>query len=121
MSLICAARPRIETRSTSSRTPSATAPQCRTRVERNEQEKKYVRNRCQRPSEGEHGQDERQRHERNDDSTRREGVIDLSRASYRKMLRNLGWAVGYNVLAIPVAAGVLAPWRITCCPRSGRF
>jgi Cu2+-exporting ATPase len=36
------------------------------------------------------------------------GVTRLSRASYRKMLQNLGWAAGYNVLAIPLAAGVLA-------------
>ncbi|HET9659325.1 MAG TPA: copper-translocating P-type ATPase [Thermomicrobiales bacterium] len=44
------------------------------------------------------------------------GVIDLSKASYRKMLQNLGWAVGYNVIAIPVAAGLLAPWGITIGP-----
>ena len=36
------------------------------------------------------------------------GVIRLSRASYRKMLQNLGWAAGYNIIAIPLAAGVLA-------------
>jgi Cu2+-exporting ATPase len=36
-------------------------------------------------------------------------AIELSRASYRKMLQNLAWATGYNALAIPVAAGVLAP------------
>jgi len=36
-------------------------------------------------------------------------VIDLSRAAYRKMRQNLGWAAGYNVLAVPLAAGVLAP------------
>ena len=36
-------------------------------------------------------------------------AIVLSRASYRKMLQNLAWATGYNALAIPVAAGVLAP------------
>jgi P-type Cu2+ transporter len=35
-------------------------------------------------------------------------VIELSRASYRKMRQNLAWATGYNVLAIPLAAGVLA-------------
>jgi Cu2+-exporting ATPase len=35
-------------------------------------------------------------------------VIDLSRASYRKMLQNLIWATAYNVIAIPVAAGALA-------------
>ena len=38
------------------------------------------------------------------------GAIALSRATYRKMLQNLAWATGYNVLAIPVAAGVLVPW-----------
>jgi Cu2+-exporting ATPase len=47
------------------------------------------------------------------------GVVRLSRASYRKMLENLGWAVGYNVLAIPLAAGVLAPWGITMPPAVG--
>jgi Cu2+-exporting ATPase len=36
------------------------------------------------------------------------GVIKLSRASYRKMVQNLIWATGYNVVAIPLAAGVLA-------------
>jgi Cu2+-exporting ATPase len=36
-------------------------------------------------------------------------AIRLSRASYRKMIENLAWATGYNALAIPVAAGVLAP------------
>jgi P-type Cu2+ transporter len=35
-------------------------------------------------------------------------VIRLSRAGYRKMLQNLGWAAGYNVVAIPLAAGALA-------------
>ncbi len=38
------------------------------------------------------------------------GAIELSRASYRKMVQNLVWAAGYNVIAIPVAAGLLAPW-----------
>ncbi len=37
------------------------------------------------------------------------GAIELSRASYRKMIQNLVWATGYNAVAIPVAAGVLAP------------
>ena len=37
-------------------------------------------------------------------------AIGLSRATYRKMVQNLVWATGYNVVAIPVAAGVLAPW-----------
>jgi len=40
------------------------------------------------------------------------GAIELSRASYRKMIQNLFWATGYNVVAIPVAAGVLVPWGI---------
>jgi Cu2+-exporting ATPase len=39
-------------------------------------------------------------------------AIELSRASYRTMLQNLAWATAYNALAIPVAAGVLAPWGI---------
>jgi len=37
------------------------------------------------------------------------GAIELSRASYRKMIQNLVWATAYNLLAIPLAAGVLAP------------
>jgi Cu2+-exporting ATPase len=37
------------------------------------------------------------------------GAIALSRASFRKMVQNLVWATGYNALAIPVAAGLLAP------------
>ncbi|HET8778374.1 MAG TPA: heavy metal translocating P-type ATPase [Candidatus Limnocylindria bacterium] len=37
-------------------------------------------------------------------------AIELSRASYRKMVQNLAWATGYNALAIPVAAGLFAPW-----------
>jgi Cu2+-exporting ATPase len=36
-------------------------------------------------------------------------VIELSKASYRKMKQNLWWAAGYNLLAVPLAAGVLAP------------
>jgi Cu2+-exporting ATPase len=40
-------------------------------------------------------------------------AIELSRASYRKMVQNLVWATGYNALAIPVAAGVLAPLGFT--------
>ena len=37
------------------------------------------------------------------------GAIELRRASDRKMIQNLVWGTGYNALAIPVAAGVLAP------------
>ncbi|HET7727820.1 MAG TPA: heavy metal translocating P-type ATPase [Candidatus Limnocylindrales bacterium] len=40
------------------------------------------------------------------------GAIELSRATYRKMIQNLVWATGYNVLAIPLAAGVLVPWGV---------
>ena len=36
-------------------------------------------------------------------------VIELSRATYRKMQQNLWWAAGYNLVAVPLAAGVLAP------------
>jgi Cu2+-exporting ATPase len=40
------------------------------------------------------------------------GAIALSRGAYRKMVENLVWATGYNLVAIPVAAGVLVPWGI---------
>lgn len=36
-------------------------------------------------------------------------VIELSRAAYRKMTQNLWWAAGYNLISVPLAAGVLAP------------
>jgi len=39
-------------------------------------------------------------------------AIELSRASYRKMVQNLLWATAYNVIAIPAAAGLFIPWRI---------
>ncbi len=47
------------------------------------------------------------------------GVIRLSGAGYRKMLQNLGWAVGYNVSAIPIAAGVAAPFGVVLPPAAG--
>jgi Cu2+-exporting ATPase len=47
------------------------------------------------------------------------GVRELSRASYRKMIQNLGWAAGYNLVAIPLAAGVLAPIGFTLAPAVG--
>jgi Cu2+-exporting ATPase len=47
------------------------------------------------------------------------GVIKLSQASYRKMLENLGWATGYNLLAVPLAAGVLAWAGVTLAPAVG--
>jgi Cu2+-exporting ATPase len=47
------------------------------------------------------------------------GVLRLSQASYRKMLQNLGWATGYNLVAVPVAAGALAWAGITLAPAVG--
>ncbi len=43
----------------------------------------------------------------------------LSRASYRKMQQNLLWAVGYNAVALPLAAGVLYPWGVLLSPAVG--
>ena len=40
------------------------------------------------------------------------GAIELSRASYSKMVQNLAWATGYNLVAIPVAMGLFVPWGI---------
>jgi Cu2+-exporting ATPase len=45
--------------------------------------------------------------------------LRLSRATYNKMRQNLVWATGYNVLAIPLAMGVLAPVGITLAPAVG--
>ena len=47
------------------------------------------------------------------------GVVRLSRASYRKMVQNLAWAAGYNIFALPLAAGVLAPVGILLSPAVG--
>ncbi len=46
-------------------------------------------------------------------------IFKLSRASYNKMLQNLWWAAGYNIVAIPLAAGVLAHWGILLSPAVG--
>jgi Cu2+-exporting ATPase len=46
-------------------------------------------------------------------------IFALSRASYRKMTQNLWWAAGYNIVALPLAAGVLAPWGIMLTPAIG--
>jgi P-type Cu2+ transporter len=46
-------------------------------------------------------------------------IFKLSRASYRKMIQNLWWAAGYNIVAIPLAAGVLAHWGILLSPAIG--
>lgn len=46
-------------------------------------------------------------------------IINLSRASHRKMIQNLWWAAGYNIIALPLAAGVLAPFGILLSPAVG--
>jgi Cu2+-exporting ATPase len=46
-------------------------------------------------------------------------IFSLSRASYRKMIQNLVWATGYNVIALPLAAGLLAPFGILLSPAVG--
>jgi Cu2+-exporting ATPase len=46
-------------------------------------------------------------------------VTTLSQASYRKMRQNLAWATGYNVLTVPLAAGVLAPVGFVLPPAVG--
>ena len=46
-------------------------------------------------------------------------VIQLSRASYRKMVQNLLWATGYNIVALPLAAGILEPWGVHLTPAVG--
>ncbi len=46
-------------------------------------------------------------------------LIDFGKATYRKMIQNLAWATGYNVIAIPLAAGVLSPWGIVISPALG--
>ncbi|MGW1341133.1 copper-translocating P-type ATPase [Kribbella sp. NPDC002412] len=46
-------------------------------------------------------------------------VIELSRASYRKMWQNLAWATGYNVITVPLAAGVLAFAGVVVSPAVG--
>ena len=46
-------------------------------------------------------------------------MIELSQASYRKMIQNLIWASGYNILAVPLAAGVLASIGLVLSPAMG--
>jgi P-type Cu2+ transporter len=46
-------------------------------------------------------------------------VIKLLKATYRKMVQNLIWAAGYNVIAIPLAAGVLFKFDIFLAPAIG--
>lgn len=47
------------------------------------------------------------------------GVVVLARATYGKMIQNLIWAAGYNIIAIPLAAGVLYGWGILLSPALG--
>jgi len=46
-------------------------------------------------------------------------IVQLSRATYRKMIQNLIWATGYNVVAIPLAAGALYAWGVLLSPAVG--
>ncbi len=46
-------------------------------------------------------------------------IMQLSRASQRKMVQNIWWAAGYNIIAIPLAAGILSPWGIDLPPAIG--
>jgi Cu2+-exporting ATPase len=46
-------------------------------------------------------------------------IAILSRKSYGKMIQNLAWATGYNVIAIPLAAGLLASVNVTLSPAVG--
>ena len=46
-------------------------------------------------------------------------VVELSRATHRKMIQNLWWAAGYNIVAIPLAMGILAPVGFVLSPAVG--
>jgi Cu2+-exporting ATPase len=46
-------------------------------------------------------------------------IVQLSRATYRKMVQNLAWATGYNVVAIPLAGGALYAWGVLLTPAFG--
>jgi len=46
-------------------------------------------------------------------------IVQLSRATYSKMIQNLVWATGYNVVAIPLAAGALYAWGVVLTPALG--
>jgi P-type Cu2+ transporter len=43
-------------------------------------------------------------------------AVQIGRGTVRKMRQNLGWAIGYNSLALPIAAGVFEPWGLTLRP-----
>ncbi len=46
-------------------------------------------------------------------------IVALSTVTHRKMVQNLWWAAGYNIIALPLAAGVLAAWGILLAPAAG--
>jgi Cu2+-exporting ATPase len=46
-------------------------------------------------------------------------IVTLSKATYRKMIQNLWWAAGYNIVAIPLAAGVLETRGVVLSPAIG--
>jgi Cu2+-exporting ATPase len=48
-------------------------------------------------------------------------ILKLSQASYRKQTQNVWWGAGYNIVMIPLAAGILAPWGIIVPPALGAF
>jgi Cu2+-exporting ATPase len=48
-------------------------------------------------------------------------ILKLSQASYRKQSQNIWWGAGYNIVMIPLAAGILAPWGIIMPPALGAF
>ncbi|MCO6450744.1 MAG: copper-translocating P-type ATPase [Caldilineales bacterium] len=48
-------------------------------------------------------------------------ILKLSQASYRKQTQNIWWGAGYNILMIPLAAGILAPWGIMPSPAIAAF
>ena len=54
-----------------------------------------------------------------DDPRRVPWIIEFSRTVRRKTVQNLWWAAGYNIIAIPLAAGVLAPWGFVIEPALG--
>jgi P-type Cu2+ transporter len=43
-------------------------------------------------------------------------AVEIGRGTVRKMRQNLGWAIGYNSLALPIAAGIFEPWGLTLRP-----
>lgn len=46
-------------------------------------------------------------------------ILELSRSTYNKMIQNLWWAAGYNIITIPLAAGILAPYGVILSPAIG--